>query len=105
MSKLALIAKLTAADGRRDELVTSLEKIFPHVENEAGTLVYALHADAGDANVVWFYELYADNAAFDAHSNSEGMKEMITALSGGLLAGAPEMHILNPLRSKGLDVG
>lgn len=101
MSKIAMIAKLTAVDGRRDELVAALEKIYDTVENESGTLVYALHTDAGDANVVWFYELYTDNAALEAHSKSEGMAQMITALPG-LVAGAPEMHALTPVRAKGL---
>jgi quinol monooxygenase YgiN len=103
MSKTAMIAKLTAVDGRRDELVAALEKIFDTVEGEAGTLVYALHTDAADANVVWFYELYADQAALEAHSTSEGMSQMISALPG-LVAGAPEMHSLTPVRAKGIEV-
>ena len=57
MPKTAMIAKLTAAEGKREELIAVLEKIFPHVENEPGTEAYILHEDAGDANVVWFYEV------------------------------------------------
>jgi quinol monooxygenase YgiN len=104
MSKVAMIAKLTAVEGRRDELVAALEKIFDSVENEQGTLVYALHTDSADESAVWFYELYADNAALETHSTSEGMSQMISALPG-LVAGAPEMHVLAPVRAKGVDVG
>ena len=104
MSKIAMLAKITAIEGRRDELVAVLEKIFDQVETEAGTLVYALHTDSADANSVWFYELYADQAGLEAHSKSDAMAEMITGLAG-LVAGPPEMHMLTPQRAKGVDVG
>ena len=103
MSKIAMIAKLTATDGKRDDLVAVLEKIFPHVEQEAGTEAYVLHDDAGDPNVVWFYELYADDGALSAHGSSDGMKEMLGGL-GGLVAAAPEMHMLRPRRAKGVTL-
>jgi quinol monooxygenase YgiN len=104
MPKTAMIAKLTAADGKRDDLVAVLEKIFPHVENESGTEAYILHEDAGDANVVWFYELYTDNDALAAHGSSDGMKEMMGGLGGGLLGAKPEMYLLTPKRAKGVTV-
>jgi quinol monooxygenase YgiN len=104
MPKTAMIAKLTAADGKRDELAAVLEKIFPTVENESGTEVYVLHEDAADPNVLWFYELYTDNDALAAHSSSDGMKEMMGALGGGLLGGKPEMYLITPRRGKGVTV-
>lgn len=103
MSKIAMLAKLTAIEGRRDELVAVLEKIFDQVETEAGTLVYALHTDNADANAVWFYELYADQAGLDAHSKSDAMAEMFTGVAG-LVGAPPEMHMLTPQRAKGIDV-
>jgi quinol monooxygenase YgiN len=102
MSKIAMIAKLTAADGKRADLVAALEKIFPQVEQEVGTEAYVLHEDAGDENVVWFYELYADNDALAAHGASDAMKEMMGSLGGGLVGAAPEMHLLRPVRGKGV---
>jgi quinol monooxygenase YgiN len=104
MPKTAMIAKLTAADGKREDLIAVLEKIFPHVENEPGTEAYILHEDAGDANVVWFYEVYTDGDALKAHGSSDGMKEMMGGLGGGLLGAAPEMHMLTPRRAKGVTV-
>ena len=104
MPKTAMIAKLTAAEGKREELIAVLEKIFPHVENEPGTEAYVLHEDSADDNVIWFYELYADNDALAAHSSSDGMKEMMSGLGGGLLGGAPEMYMLTPRRAKGVTI-
>ncbi|MEY2568920.1 MAG: hypothetical protein QOE35_3449 [Actinomycetota bacterium] len=103
MPKVAMIAKLTAADGKRDELAAVLEKIFPAVDQEDGTEVYALHDDLGEPNVLWFYELYRDNDAMGAHGSSEAMKEMIGGLAG-LVGAAPEMHMIEPRRAKGLAI-
>jgi quinol monooxygenase YgiN len=103
MPKVAMIAKLTAADGKRDELAAVLEKIFPAVDQEDGTEVYALHDDLGEPNVLWFYELYRDNDAMGAHGSSDAMKEMIGGLAG-LVGAPPEMHMIEPRRAKGLAI-
>ena len=98
-----MIAKLTAVDGKRDELAAVLEKIFPAVEQEDGTEAYILNEDLGDDNVLWFYELYRDNDALGAHGSSDAMKEMLGSL-GGLVGAPPEMHMLQPRRAKGLAI-
>ncbi len=96
-----MVAKLTAVEGRRDELMEAFSTIFDAVAGEDGTEVYALHADATDADVVWFYELYADMDALSAHGTSEAMKAAGGQLQG-VLAGQPELTFLTPLRAKGL---
>ena len=101
MSKIAVIAKLTARSGRRDDLVAALAPLSEAVEDEAGTEVYAVHLDTGDADVVWFYELYGDDAALAAHSGSEAMKSAGGALAE-VLAGPPEITLLSPVRAKGI---
>jgi quinol monooxygenase YgiN len=103
MPKVAMIAKLTAADGKRGELAAVLEKVFPAVEQEDGTEVYALHDDVSDANILWFYELYRDNDALGVHGSSDAMKEVIGGL-GGLVGAAPEMFMLQPRRANGLAI-
>jgi quinol monooxygenase YgiN len=104
MAKTAVIAKITAADGRRADLIDELAKMFPQVENEEGTELYVLHEDIGDANVVWFYELYTDMDALGAHSGSEAMAELMGALSGDLVGAPPVLSIVNPINAKGVDV-
>ncbi|MGY6500158.1 MAG: putative quinol monooxygenase [Acidimicrobiales bacterium] len=103
MSKIAVIAKLPVKPGTRTEFVEAFSAMFPVVADEPGTEVYVLHTDLGDENLVWVYELYADDAALDAHSSSDGMKAAIGAF-GGFLAGAPEISRLAPVGGKGLDV-
>jgi quinol monooxygenase YgiN len=103
MAKVALVAKMTAAAGKREELIESFGSLYDTVAGEEGTEVYALHLDASDADVVWFYELYRDSNALAAHSTSEAMKAVGPRL-GSLLAEQPELTFLTPVRAKGLAV-
>ena len=101
MSDIVMIVKLTTAAGRRDEALAVLGKLVDAAEGEPGTLSYAMHTDAADGDVIWFYEVYADQAAFEAHSGSPTMAEIGAALSGGLVAALPEMHRVDVVRRKG----
>ena len=102
MSKIAVIAKITALEGKRAALVEAMGPMMDHVEaNEPDTLKYILSEDASDENVIWMYEEYADQAALDAHGTSETMKELAMALRP-LAGGRPELTIATPVRGKGL---
>ena len=104
MSKVAAIAKLTAADGKRDELVKVMDQLVDAAAEETGTLIYVLHLDNKDENTIWFYELYTDADALKAHSGSETMQAVIGQLGGGLLAGAPELNMVTPHRGTGVSL-
>ncbi|HEC08592.1 MAG TPA: antibiotic biosynthesis monooxygenase [Acidimicrobiales bacterium] len=105
MSKVAIFAKLTAAEGRGDELRDTLAEVaMPNAATEDGTEVYAMHQDSADGDVIWFYELYSDGDALAAHAGSDGMKAMIGAI-GHLMAGPAEVHVVNPIVAKGLELG
>jgi quinol monooxygenase YgiN len=101
MSNVAVIVKLPIVAGKRDEAVAALQTLIDIAKTEAGTLTYILHTDAADENVVWFYELYTDQAAFDAHSSSEGFKAFGPSLAS-MIGGAPEFHFVTPVSGKGL---
>jgi quinol monooxygenase YgiN len=98
MSQIAYVVKVTAVEGKRDEALDTMGKLVAEARNESGTLHYTMHADHADPNVIWFYEVYADQAAFEAHIGSATMAEVGGAL-GGLIAGAPEMHQLDIVQS------
>jgi quinol monooxygenase YgiN len=101
MSKVAVIAKITALPDKRDEVVAILSGMVKKVEDEPGTLVYSLNTDKGDPDVIWFYELYTDDAALGTHGGSDAMKEMGQQLRG-LAAGRPELFVLDLVAAKGL---
>ena len=100
MSEMTFIVKLTAAEGKRDELVEALGKLVDATEGEPGTLQYVLHTDTTEPDAVWFYEHYADQAAFEAHMGSPAMAEAMGSF-GGLLGGPPDMRALEAVRRKG----
>jgi quinol monooxygenase YgiN len=101
MSTIAVIAKITAQPGKRADVVAGMTSILlAHVESEPGTLVYTLLEDQADADVMWVYEEYADQAALDAHSSSEAMKALGGSI-GPFLAGRPELTFTNVAGGKG----
>lgn len=97
MSEIAFVVKLTAADGERAQALATLGRLVDAAEHEPGTLQYALHTDAAEPNVIWFYERYADQAAFEAHATSTTMAEVMGSL-GGLLDGPADMRRLDIVR-------
>ncbi|MCU1366920.1 MAG: hypothetical protein JWL72_4883 [Ilumatobacteraceae bacterium] len=101
MSKVAAIAKIPAHPGKRDELVAGLQAALDNAAGEADTLMYILHEDATDPDVVWFYELYTDQDAFVAHGTSDAFKAIGASLRN-LAGGRPEITVLKPLGGKGL---
>ena len=101
MSKISLIAKLTAADGKAGELEAALQAMISAADEEPGLEIYSVHRDTGDAAVFYFFELYADKDALDVHGKGDGMAAAMGGLKG-LLAGRPEVTMLSPVAAKGL---
>jgi quinol monooxygenase YgiN len=101
MSQIAVLVKIAAAEGKRDEVLAVLGRLVEAAQDEPGTLQYVVLADAGDADTILTYELYADQAALDAHASSPTMAEVGKAL-GGLLDGAPELHQARVVHRKGV---
>jgi quinol monooxygenase YgiN len=54
MSKISLIAKLTAADGKTAQLEDLLRGVVEAAEEEEGLEVYSAHADSGEPGVYYF---------------------------------------------------
>jgi quinol monooxygenase YgiN len=103
MPKVAVAAKITAKPGQRDALVQAFKPMLDHVETEAGTELYFLTKDTKDPDVVWFWELYADQDALSAHGTSDKMKEVGASL-GEFMAGRAELMFLEPVGGKGVSV-
>lgn len=103
MSKLSIVATLKAAEGKEDELLAALKDMIVAAEEEPGLEIYSVHGDPNDASTFTFFELYTDEAALAVHGKGDRMKGAMGAL-GGLLAGRPEVTMLNPIVAKGLDL-
>ena len=101
MSTVALLAKLPAAEGKGAELAEAFKVAFEHVNKEAGTRLYVLHADATNADILWIYEIYENQDAMNAHMGSDAFKAFSKSL-GEFVDGAPEFNLLTPIGGKGL---
>ena len=86
---LAVIAKLNVAEGKEAEFEPVMLELAAAVRaNEPGNELYTLVKDEnGDYYVM---ELYADQAALDAHGKSEHFKAAGPKFAG-LMAGPPEV--------------
>lgn len=102
MSKVSIIAKLVAAEGKGPELEAKLAELVAAADSEDGLEVYAASADNGEENVYWFFELYSDADALKVHGKGDEMKAAMGAL-GPFLAGRPEVHVSRPVVAKGLE--
>lgn len=100
MSEVALIAKITAQPGQRVGAVHAFQPLLEHARKESGTMMYLLHEDVEDADVLWMYEIYTDSDARDQHRRTDVMRTVGRALSE-FLAGPPEITVLNPIGGYG----
>jgi len=64
--------------------------------NEAGNLQYDFFKHKSEESTYVVMERYADQAALDAHGQSDHFKKFAGGLAG-VLAGAPTLHFLDPL--------
>jgi quinol monooxygenase YgiN len=103
MGMIAELAKIPALPGKRPEMMAALQAMVDQAATEPGTLVYVMHEDLDDENVVWTYELYTDQAARDAHGASPAMAAIGPAL-GALIGGAPQLIRLSPEMATGIEI-
>ena len=72
---------MRARAGRRAELLELLrELVDAAASDEPGTLVYVMHEAADDPDTVVSYELFADEAALEAHKASPAVAAVMPRL-------------------------
>jgi quinol monooxygenase YgiN len=99
VAQVSVIAKLTAKEGKRDELLDRLRPFIKAMEDEAGALQYVPNRSTTEPDVIWFYEVYTDQDALVAHGGSDAMKAA-GPIFGELLAGRAELHVCEPVAGK-----
>ncbi len=103
MSKISVIAKLTATEGADDNLETALADLIEAANDEAGLEIYSVHRVNDEPGVFYFFELYRDGEAVAEHGASDAMKSAMGAV-GKLLGGRPEVTRMTPVAAKGLTL-
>jgi len=77
MSKLAMVATIKIARGRREEYLKPLRAHAKRcLANEPGTLQFEILLPQEEPDTVMLYEVYASPDAFQAHWNGESMKQV-----------------------------
>lgn len=76
---------------KRDDALDLIEDLAEQSRAEDGMIDYRAATDISDPNVVRFFEQYEDEAAFEAHSQTDHYEAFAAALPD-LLAGEPEVH-------------
>ena len=78
MSQISVVATITAKAGRADDIIAAFDGAKHAVQGETGTLQYVLHRSQANPDLLFVTELYADQAALDAHMSGAA----IAALGG-----------------------
>jgi (4S)-4-hydroxy-5-phosphonooxypentane-2,3-dione isomerase len=71
MPQVAVGARVRVKEGKADEFLAAFAPLLDQAEGELGRLLYVVCRSKDDPNVFWTSEVYADEAAFAAHSGSE----------------------------------
>ena len=69
-----LAVKWTIKESELDAVLAALRPLVEASRREPGCLLYQAHREPGDENVLFLYEQYADEAAYQAHADSEHFK-------------------------------
>lgn len=93
-----LIGKMTAVDGKRDELVAIL---LDGVSGMPGCLSYVVATDPADANALWITEAWDSKASHDASLALPSVKAAI-AKGRPLIAAFANGTVTTPVGGHGL---
>jgi quinol monooxygenase YgiN len=93
-----LIGKMTAAPGKRDELIAVL---LDAVDNMPGCLTYIVAKDTNDANAIWITEVWDGQASHEASLSLPSVKQSI-AKGRPLIAGFGDRVVTTPVGGFGL---
>lgn len=72
---ISFTVRMTFNAEDRQEIVETLRKLAAASRQEPGCVTYVPHCVQGDADTVLIYEQYRDEAATEAHRNSEHFKK------------------------------
>jgi quinol monooxygenase YgiN len=76
VSDYVVIARWRARAGEEDAVARAFAEMVPASRAEPGILGYQVHRDPADSTVFTIYERYRDEAAYQAHMDSEHMQRL-----------------------------
>ena len=70
-----------AKEGSEERLAALIEELIPLSRREPGNLFYQAHRTPDDPRLFFLYEQYADEAAYEAHMDSEHFTRLVKELA------------------------
>jgi len=84
--KLLVVARWEAKDGQADKVADILSRFLPEAQREPGAKLFLISRAKDNPAQFLFYELFADEDAFEAHQESAHFKTYIAGQALPLLA-------------------
>lgn len=100
---IVLHASIPVDPDERDDALDLFEDLVEASQQEDGMIEYHAATDVQDPHVVRFFEQYEDEAALEAHNESEHFQRFEAALPD-LLDGEPEVTVFEVSDARDLDV-
>jgi quinol monooxygenase YgiN len=101
--RVALAATWEAKDGEGDAVADILRRMADAVKSEPGTLLFWPHRSPSNDRLFFLYELFADEAAFAAHQQTDAFKTLVVDKALPKLARRERVQ-LTPLRRESAAV-
>ena len=86
MSKLTVVAHITAKSDKIDFVKSELEKLIPITRAEEGCLQYDLHQDHENPAYFMFYENWQSRDLWMKHAKAQHLKDYVAATEGAIEA-------------------
>ncbi|MGJ4904353.1 putative quinol monooxygenase [Bradyrhizobium sp. HKCCYLS2058] len=83
---LLVVAQWEARDGEADRVAEILSRFLPEAQREPGAKLFLISRAKDNPAQFLFYELFRDEAAFQAHQQSDHFKTYIAGQALPLLA-------------------
>jgi quinol monooxygenase YgiN len=83
---MLVVAQLEAKEGQADNVADILSRFLPEAQREPGAQLFLISRDKENPGRFLFYELFRDEAAFNAHQQTPDFKTYIAGQALPLLA-------------------
>ena len=95
-SMITLLARFEMLKGKEIQALEAFKKMAAAIKaNEPGCLMYAITRGQVNAQEVYVYEIYQDQAAVDAHRKTDHMVDFRKAVDEFLNRGAFNVEVLD----------
>lgn len=101
MNYVGLWAHIPVRPGTRSAAASAAEYALEKINQEDGAVLFLVTASDNDPDALLVLELYRDEAALQAHQESDWLPEYMESMQE-FIAGEPSFHVVRPLLAKGL---